>query len=104
VEGLGNIIFLLVLFGVFYMLLVRPNKKRAEAHKQLVNSIEEGDEVVTGGGLFGIVTAVGDEQIELEIAPGTKVKFLKGYVLRRVDENLESEESEDEEVTEAESV
>jgi preprotein translocase subunit YajC len=99
VEGLGNIIFLLVLFGVFYMLLVRPNKKRAEAHKELVNSIEEGDEVVTGGGLFGTVTAVGDEQIELEIAPGTKVKFLKGYVLRRVDEDLESEE---EEVSEAE--
>jgi preprotein translocase subunit YajC len=100
VEGLGNIIFLLVLFGVFYMLLVRPNKKRAEAHKRLINSIEKGDEVVTGGGLFGTVTAVGDEQIELEIAPGTKVKFLKGYVLRRVEENLESE---DEEVSETES-
>lgn len=99
-EGLGNIIFLVVLFGVFYMLLVRPNKKRAEAHKQLINSIEEGDEVITGGGLYGRVTAVGEEQIELEIAPGTKVKFLKGYVLRRVDEDLESE---DETVSEAES-
>jgi preprotein translocase subunit YajC len=101
VEGLGNIIFLVILFGVFYMLLVRPNKKRAEAHRELINSIEEGDEVVTGGGLFGIVTAVGEEQIELEIAPGTKVKFLKGYVLRRVDENLESED-EDTTVSEAE--
>ncbi|MGH2808231.1 MAG: preprotein translocase subunit YajC [Actinomycetota bacterium] len=100
-DGLGNIIFLVILFGVFYMLLVRPNKKRAEAHKQLVNSIEEGDEVVTGGGLFGRVTAVGDEQIELEIAPGTRVKFLKGYVLRRVDEDLES--SDDGDVSEAES-
>ena len=101
-EGLGNIIFLVILFGVFYMLLVRPNKKRAEAHRELIASIEEGDEVVTGGGLFGTVTAVGEEQIELEIAPGTKVKFLKGYVLRRVDENLESED-EDTTVSEVES-
>lgn len=101
-EGLGNIIFLVVLFGVFYMLLVRPNKKRAEAHRELVNSISEGDEVVTGGGLFGRVTAVGDEQIELEIAPGTKVKFLKGYVLRRVDEDLDTSDASDE-VSEAES-
>jgi preprotein translocase subunit YajC len=103
VEGLGNIIFLLVLFAVFYMLLVRPNKKRAEAHRELINSIETGDEVVTGGGLFGTVTGVGEEQIELEIAPGTKVKFLKAYVLRKVVEDLESEE-EEEEVSEAESV
>ncbi len=88
-EALGNIIFLAVLFLVFYMLLVRPNKKRAEAHRQLVESVEVGDQIVTGGGMYGTIRAVGDEDIELEIAPGTNVRVMKGYVLRRISEHLE---------------
>ena len=88
-EAVGQIFPLIILFGVFYMLLIRPNKKRAEAHRQLVESIQVGDEVVTGGGLYGTVKAVGDEDVELEIAPGTNARFLKGYILRRVTEHLE---------------
>ena len=89
-EALAQIFPLLILFGVFYLLLIRPNKKRAEAHRQLVESVQVGDEVVTGGGLYGTVRAVGDEDVELEIAPGTRARFLKGYILRRVSEQLES--------------
>ena len=88
-EALAQLFPLIILFGVFYFLLIRPNKKRAEAHRQLVDSVQVGDEVVTGGGLYGTVRAVGEEDVELEIAPGTTARFLKGYILRRVTENLE---------------
>ena len=92
-KGLGNIVFLAVLFLVFYMLLVRPNKKRADAHRELVQSVEVGDQIVTGGGMYGTIRAVGDEDIELEIAPGTNVRIVKGYVLRRVTEHLDSDDA-----------
>lgn len=93
-EALAQLFPLIILFGVFYMLLIRPNKRRAHAHKELIQSVEVGDEVVTGGGLYGTVKVVGDEDIELEIAPGTSVRFLKAYILRRVTEDLETEEEE----------
>lgn len=72
-----DLIFLVLLFVVFYFLLIRPQMKRAKEHKNMVASLAKGDEVVTGGGLLGRVTKVGDHFVTLEVADGLEVKVQK---------------------------
>jgi preprotein translocase subunit YajC len=66
VEGLSSLIFLGLLIAVFYFLLIRPQRKRVEAHKRLVRSLNVGDEVVTIGGLHGRIKRLMEDDIELE--------------------------------------
>ena len=85
---LSSLIFLGLLIAIFYFMLIRPQKKRMEDHRNLVESINPGDQVITMTGLYGTVRSIGDEDLELEIAPGTNVRFLKSAVGRRVVEDL----------------
>ena len=68
---------LIVLFAVFYFLLIRPQLKQAKQHKELVSSLNKGDEVVTNGGLLGKIKEVGDNFVVVEIAKETDVKVQK---------------------------
>lgn len=83
-EGLANLIFLAFIITLFYFLAIRPQKRRAEAHRELISAISVGDEVVTIGGMHGTVRRIADDEVELEVAPGTNVRFLKQAVARRV--------------------
>lgn len=93
--GLENLIFLALLIGIFYFMLIRPQKRRVEQHKTLVESIGEGDEVVTIGGMHGNVVTIGEDEMELEISPGTRVRFVKSAIARRVTEDLEDDTDEE---------
>jgi preprotein translocase subunit YajC len=69
---------LLLLFGIFYFLLIRPQQQRIKAHQQLVESVKRGDTVVTAGGLIGKVAKVKDDgEIMVEIADNVQVRVLK---------------------------
>ena len=70
---------LLVMGGIFYFLLIRPQQRRARAQRELLSSVEVGDEVVTTAGVFGLVTDIDDEDdiVTVEIAPGTRVRMLR---------------------------
>jgi preprotein translocase subunit YajC len=94
----GNLIFLVLLVAVFYFMLIRPQKKRVDQHRRLVESLGDGDEIVTIGGMYGTITRLGSEDVEVEIAPGTTIRILKSAVARKVSD--EDEELEDEEVDE----
>jgi preprotein translocase subunit YajC len=83
-SGLSSFIFLGLLIAIFYFMLIRPQKKRMESHKQLIESVGLGDEIITMTGLYGTVRALGDEDVEIEIAPGTTVRFLKSAIGRKV--------------------
>lgn len=89
-QGLSSLIFLAFLVGIFYFLLIRPQKKRMAEHRALVESIDLGDTVITMSGLYGTVKTIGDEEVALEIAPGTTVRFMKNAIGRRVTEDLET--------------
>ncbi len=65
---------LVIIFVLFYFMLIRPQMKRAKEHRQMVEALAVGDEVVTGGGIAGRVTKVGDSYIDVEIAKGIEVK------------------------------
>lgn len=94
--GLGSsVIFLVFMFVIFYFLLIRPQKKRVDQHKKLIESVGVGDEIVTIGGMFGTVRAMGDDEFELEVGPGTTLRFTKSAIARRVTEDLEEPEAVD---------
>lgn len=95
-SPVGNLIFIFVLFIVFYFFLIRPQKKRMEAQRSLIESVEEGDEIVTMGGIVGTVQSLEDDEMRLEVAPGTSIRILRSAVARKVvEEDLEDEDDED---------
>ena len=82
--GLSILLFFVVMGGIFYLLLIRPQQRQRRAQRQLVDSIDVGDEVITMSGIFGTVRAVDDEAVRLEIAPGVEMRLLKGAVARKL--------------------
>jgi preprotein translocase subunit YajC len=69
------------IFVIMYFLILRPQQKRAKQHQEMVKNVRRGDNVVTSGGLIGKVTkVVDDDQIEVEIADGVRVRQLKAMV------------------------
>ena len=78
--GLSMILMMVVLFGLMYFMMIRPQMKRQKEHRAMVSALAKGDEVVTNGGLAGRVEEVGETFITIEIAPNVKVKLQKGAV------------------------
>ena len=78
--GLLSFLPLIVIFIVFYFLLIRPQTKRAKEHRQLVEKLAVGDEVVTNGGVLGKITHVGDSFVTVEVADNVKIKLQKHAV------------------------
>jgi preprotein translocase subunit YajC len=72
---------LIVLFVIFYFVLIRPQSKRAKEHKQMVEGLSRGDEVITNGGIAGRITNVGEEFVTAEIANGVEVKVQRQMVM-----------------------
>jgi len=72
---------LLAIFVVFYFFLIRPQQKKMQQQKDMVNSLRRGDRIVTTGGLIGSVSkVVSDHELEVEIADGVKVKVARAMV------------------------
>lgn len=74
---------MLMLLGIFYFLVLRPQSKRAEAQRTKLNAVRRGDTVVTSGGMVGRVTKVSDtsDDIEVELADNLKVRVVKSTLL-----------------------
>lgn len=73
-NGFASLIPLILLFVVFYFLLIRPQNKRMKEHKQMLDALAKGDEVVTNGGVLGKITNLGDNFVTIEIALNVEVK------------------------------
>jgi len=73
-----NILPLVLLFGIFYFLIIRPQQQRTKAHQAMVAAVKRGDTVVTAGGLIGKVSKVKDDgEVMVEIADNVQVRVLK---------------------------
>ena len=101
---MGGYIFILVLLVAMWFLLIRPQRRRQLEAQRLVDSLEVGDEIVTAGGLYGRVVGVGDDELLVEIAPGTNVRIARRAVAGLVGEDDEEEVGELESGDEAEPV
>src|SRR5262245_12665522 len=71
---MGTLLLPVMLIVVFYFLLIRPQQKKQKEHKAMVEALGVGSEVVTGGGVLGKVTALGEQFVTLEIADGVEIK------------------------------
>lgn len=79
--GYEGIIMLVVMFAIFYFLLIRPQQKRAKQHKEMVEALKAGDQIVTAGGIHGRIVAVQDDVISVEIASGVKIKVNRASIM-----------------------
>src|SRR3546814_14114900 len=77
-SALLQIVPLVLIFVIFYFLLIRPQQKRMKQHRALIDAVKKGDTVVTGGGLVGKVTKVDELEVEVELAPSTRVRAEHG--------------------------
>ena len=75
--GLFGLLPFILMIGVLYFLMIRPQMKRAKEHKSMVDALSRGDEVITGGGIAGKVVEVGDNFVQVEIAANTVVAIQK---------------------------
>jgi preprotein translocase subunit YajC len=75
-------IFLII--AVFYFMVIRPQNKRVQEHRNIINALEKGDKVVTGGGLLATVKkVVSDDEVVLEIADGVEVHAVRSTILAK---------------------
>lgn len=83
---IGSFFFLILVIGAFYYLLLRPQQKREKARRELVRSLQVGDEVVTNAGIHGVVAEVEEAVVWLEVAPDVELKMSRDAVAGKVTE------------------
>jgi len=79
-SGFIGFLPIILMFVLLYFLMIRPQMKRAKEHKQMVEALQKGDEVITAGGVLGRITRIGDAYVSLEIAPSTEVSVQRASV------------------------
>ena len=80
-QGIAQFIPLILIFVIFYFFLIRPQQKRVKDHKSMVESLKKGDEVITSGGIIGVVDRVmEDDRIEVIIGDDTKVQIIRSTI------------------------
>ena len=81
-----QLLFPLILLGLMWLLLVRPQQQRVRRQRDLVAALEVGDEIVTAGGIVGRIVALDDDEARIEVAPGVELRVLRIAVNARVTE------------------
>lgn len=89
----SQLFFIAVIIGVFYLLVIKPQQKRAKQQKEMVSSIKPGDEIVTIGGIFGTVVEAG-ERLRIRVASGAEMEIAKQAVGQVVPAKEEVDKSE----------
>jgi preprotein translocase subunit YajC len=77
------IVFLVLIFGVFYFLIIRPQRRRQKQHTELMQELKKGDKVITTGGIYGVVESLSDESVVLKIESGATIRVARGSVVGR---------------------
>ena len=77
-SGIGQFIPLILIFVIFYFFLIRPQQKKIKDHKQMVENLKRGDQVITSGGIIGTIERVMDnDRAEVAIGENTKVEIVR---------------------------
>ena len=84
-NGIGSFLPLVILVGVMYVVLIRPQQQRVKAQRALVSSLAIGDEVVTIGGMLGRIVTIDDDVATVETTPGTILRFRRTAIAGRTD-------------------
>ena len=80
-EQMGAFLPLILIFGVFYILLIRPQQKKAKLHREMINNLRRGDKIITSGGIIGSISKVNDnKELLVEISENVEIKIAPGMV------------------------
>jgi preprotein translocase subunit YajC len=94
----GSLILIVVMLAVLWLVFIVPQRRRQSTHRALLDNLKVGDEVLTAGGLYGFVREIReDDELAVEIAPGTEVRLARRSVAAVIPEEDDEEEYEDEE-------
>jgi preprotein translocase subunit YajC len=80
-AGILSFLPIILMFGVLYLLLIRPQQKKAKEHRALLEALSRGDEVVTNSGIAGRLTKVDEEFVTVEISTDVEIKMQKGAIV-----------------------
>jgi len=78
--GLSTLLFPIILIAVMYFLMIRPQMKRQKEHRSMLDKLSRGDEVITSGGIAGVVVEVGENFVTVEVADNVRVRVQKAAV------------------------
>jgi len=93
--AIGGLLPLILIFFVFYFLLIRPQQRKVREHQNLINALKKGDEVITSGGIYGMITAIKGDVVDLKIAEGVKVVVSKSAVATVIKSPATSDQEKD---------
>lgn len=94
--GLGSLVSfapLILVFIIFYVLLIRPQQKKAKDHQRMLGQIKKNDEVMTSGGIYGKVVALADTVVTLEVAPNVRIRVHRPQISGIVKEKVAAKET-----------
>ena len=96
IIGSGNggfmILYIVALFALLYFLMIRPQKKSQDRHKQMINNLKINDRVLTVGGITGYVRDMNDSYLYIEIADGIVIELNRQYIAMVLQEEADDEE------------
>ncbi len=78
--GMESMLLIVLMFVVLYFLMIRPQMKRAKEHKQLIEALQKGDEVITAGGVVGRISKVGEGYLTVEVAENVEIQVQRPSV------------------------
>ena len=90
-----QIVLLIVMMGVFYFILIRPQQRKVKEHQALVAALEVDDDVVTSGGIYGQVTAIDGEVLKLEVADGVELLLAREAIAELVEYSSPDDDDDD---------
>ena len=99
-----GLVIIVILFALFWLLLLRPQRRRAAEQRDLMSSLETGDEIISTGGIYGVIQSIEGEELHVEVADGLVIRMARSAVaglVERDEEPGETESAEDEESVKA---
>jgi preprotein translocase subunit YajC len=88
---MNAVIVVVILFALFWLLIVRPQRRQAAEQRELIASLDPGDEIVSAGGLYGVIRSIDGDELVVEIADGVVVRMARGAVAGLVERDGELE-------------
>ena len=80
-ESIGAFLPLILIFGVFYILLIRPQQKKVKQHREMLNNLRRGDKIITSGGIIGTINKVLDnKELQLQVSDNVEINIAAGMV------------------------
>ena len=77
------VIFLVLIFGLFYFVMLRPQRKRQKEHEMMVQELQKGDKVITAGGIYGTIESLSEDSIVIKVESGATLRLARGSVIGR---------------------